>query len=448
MPASLFELAGPAILAWLILIFAPTSRPARWLGESAIGPLYLAILYLVGVAPLMVEGGLAVMRDFGTAEGVTRLLATQDVAMIAWIHILAFDQLVGVYIYRENMKHRYVSMPAQSVILFLTLMFGPAGFLTFYVLRWVRSGRPAGVARSAVRPPPGIATTADTLVSIRWLWRNERGLIATGLAGVVIGLVDFALIAQRGTSHVQLGGDLHKAAAFCLAVGIYILTLVPLLPASGVSRRMHNILIGWWVGAALYSFSIENIQIFRGLDPRFNGGSAVDQIAGGVFFLIALSLIVHFYLLTGRFLRAKHRVTHAPMLLAIRYGIVAVTLGFIGGIWMSSVQGRVVGVEGNLLPLHAIGFHGMQAIPAIALLLVWARIQLSAATRAVHIAGGAWLASTIAIAGQTALGRRVDSADAGSTLIVAFLAVWAAVGFWSLASWLRRLRPAPKLAVS
>src|SRR5438876_11577883 len=119
----LFSLAGVGIVAWLLLILLPTWRLTRWLAQIELFPGYLAMLYLVGVVPLVLRGGLGIVRDFGTAEGVTQLLANPDIALIAWIHILAFDQVVGLLIYRENMRQRYLPIPFQSVVLFLTLMF-------------------------------------------------------------------------------------------------------------------------------------------------------------------------------------------------------------------------------------------------------------------------------------------------------------------------------------
>lgn len=446
MTVALFELAGPAIFAWLILAFAPTTRLARWLGESAIGPVYIAILYLVGVAPLMIDNP-GVMREFGTAEGVTRILARQDVAMIAWLHILAFDQAIGLWIYRDNMKHRYVSLPTQSVLLFFTLMFGPVGFLAYYTIRWVRSARPAN-APATFRPPPGVATASDTLASVQWVLRHERAVIAAGVTGVAIGLVDFAIIAQRGSPLVPPGGDITKAATFCLAVGLYVLTLAPLIAAANLSARMHRVLVWWLVGVMVFSFALENIQIFRGIDPRFNRASLVSGILGGVFFLVALTLIPHFILLTKRFFGGGHRITHPQLLLAVRYGIAAVMLGFLAGLWMSAVTGRQVGAAGNLLPLHAIGFHGMQAIPLLAILLVWGRVELPAAMRAVHVAGSAWLAATLAIAAQTAVGRSVDDRGIGSVVIALLLLVWVGAGLWAAAQWLRAARSRPLSAVA
>jgi hypothetical protein len=41
---------------------------------------------------------------------------------------------------------------------------------------------------------------------------------------------------------------------------------------------------------------------------------------------------------------------------------------FAGGLWMIVIQGRKTGVAGNILPLHAAGFHGLQAVPIVAIL--------------------------------------------------------------------------------
>jgi hypothetical protein len=71
-------------------------------------------------------------------------MAQRDIALVAWIHFLAFDQLVGIFVYRDNMHHRYVPIPVQSLILFLTFMLGPVGFLSYYLIRWARAGSPAG----------------------------------------------------------------------------------------------------------------------------------------------------------------------------------------------------------------------------------------------------------------------------------------------------------------
>ena len=112
-----------------------------------------AIIIVVGIVLMLMQNGMGVIGDFGSAEGVIRLLANPDIALVAWIHILAFDQVVAMVIYRDNMEHRYVPLPVQSVLLFATLMFGPVGFLGYYLLRaWSRGRRDragAGEGRAA-----------------------------------------------------------------------------------------------------------------------------------------------------------------------------------------------------------------------------------------------------------------------------------------------------------
>lgn len=139
----LFNLAALAIAGWALMIFLPSWSVTRWIARSAVFPVYLAALYVIGVVPLVVAAGPGIIREFGSAEGVVRLLGSADAALVVWIHVLVFDQLVGVMIYRDNMRNRVVPAPVQSVILFLTLMFGPAGFLAYYAIRVARKRGPA-----------------------------------------------------------------------------------------------------------------------------------------------------------------------------------------------------------------------------------------------------------------------------------------------------------------
>jgi hypothetical protein len=146
---TLFHLAGPFVFAWLLLIFLPKWRVTEWLARTSIVPALMAVLYVTGIVSLVAQSGFGFTRDFGNAAGVTRLMARQDVALVAWIHILVFDQLVGLFIYRDNMRHRYVPLIAQSVILFLTFMFGPVGYLCYYLARLAVSRSLSGEPRPA-----------------------------------------------------------------------------------------------------------------------------------------------------------------------------------------------------------------------------------------------------------------------------------------------------------
>src|SRR5688572_3477163 len=118
MYVTLFNISGMALIGWALMIFFPKWSVTGAVAGPMLFPVFLSLLYGIGVVPLVVAAGPGIIADFGTAEGVIGLLGNPDVALIAWIHILAFDQLVGILIYRDNMSTKTVSLPFQSVILF------------------------------------------------------------------------------------------------------------------------------------------------------------------------------------------------------------------------------------------------------------------------------------------------------------------------------------------
>ncbi|HEV3049551.1 MAG TPA: ABA4-like family protein [Longimicrobium sp.] len=452
MYVALFNLAGIAILGWLLLILLPAWKVTRWIAETAVFPVFLCIVYVLGIIPLLMQTGPGIMSDFGSAEGVTRLLGSGDIALVAWIHILAFDQVVGMMIYRENMQHRYVPLPVQSVLLFATLMFGPVGFLTYYVLRaWSRSRRAAAELPAETEPSVGRVPAAEGIgAALRTaaagalgVFRRERALTAVAVLGIVLGIGCAVAIGVRGTQLVGAEGHLRKAMAFDVAVGIYLLTLVLLLPLARFSRGG---LAAWRVTMVLltlYAYAAENIQIARGIDPRFTKvGSVTDQILGGVFFLTAMGMIVTFAIVAWKVLARRTDGADGPLLLAIRYGGAAVFGAFAAGIWMSAAQGSRAGAEGSILPLHAIGFHGMQALPLVAILLTWAGVAAHRARPWIHTAGVAWLAACAAIAWQTAQGRAVLEVSPANGLAAGALLAWAIVAVLAARTWLRTGAPA------
>jgi hypothetical protein len=452
----LFNVAGYAIVAWLLLILLPAWRVTRRVAESAAFPVFLSVLYAAGIVPLLMKTGLGVMADFGSAEGVTQLLASPDLALVAWIHILAFDQVVGMVIYRDNMANRYVPLPVQSVLLFATLMFGPVGFLTYYVMRaWSRARRAALEHPAETEPVVGRVPAAGGMaMAVRaaasgalGLLRRERALTATALLGIALGMGCGAAMAVRGGELVGAEGHLRKAATFDVAVGIYLLSLVMLVPLARFSRGG-----GWaWSGSlvllTLYAYGMENVQVARGIDPRFTRvGSVTDQVLGGFFFLAAMGMVVSFAVLAWKILARRTDGADGPLLLSLRYAAVATFGAFGAGVWMSAAQGSRAGDAGSILPLHALGFHGLQALPLVAILLAWAGV--SRARPWIHAAGVAWLVGCGAVAWQTAQGRAPLEPSAANGIAVAALLAWAAVAALAFRTWQRAgtvplMRPVP-----
>ncbi len=126
----LFAIANPLPLPfWLLLVLAP-----RW-------KYTLPLVRLVVVPLIALAYALLVLTKFGSAEGdfnslagVQSLFANPYTLLAGWLHYLAFDVFVGAWIV-EDALGRGVPAWARIVPLPLTLMFGPAGLLLYFILR-------------------------------------------------------------------------------------------------------------------------------------------------------------------------------------------------------------------------------------------------------------------------------------------------------------------------
>jgi len=126
-----------ALAAWAALILLPR-WPALLSAVLYFGVGILSLAYttaLVSVVTGLVSagdgGGGA---NFTTIEGVRDIFASDGGVTIGWIHYLAFDLFVGLWIARDadaKSIHRVIQAP----ILVATLMAGPAGLLIWLIVR-------------------------------------------------------------------------------------------------------------------------------------------------------------------------------------------------------------------------------------------------------------------------------------------------------------------------
>jgi hypothetical protein len=136
----IFKIANIGVLPfWLLLAFAPRGL-MMMRGIFLFGTGLLALAYAVLIIGLM-SGGLDAggpassgSPDFTTLAGVMALFDSKGGATIGWIHYLAFDLFVGIWIARNADRH-HISRIIQVPILFLTLMFGPIGLLLYLITR-------------------------------------------------------------------------------------------------------------------------------------------------------------------------------------------------------------------------------------------------------------------------------------------------------------------------
>ena len=269
-----------------------------------------------------------------------------------------------------------------------------------------------------------------------------RALFWLGMAGIALSAICALIAALRGGFAIGPEGDLTKAITFDGALGLYFLTLGFFVPLAGFTAHALRRWSRWTIGIAIYAYSTETVQTLRGLDPRFTKvGAPLDRIAGGVFFFAALGVIALFSVLAVKLVRRDTRGPKGILLLALRYGIAAAGLAFAAGLWMSAIGGRKFGAQGNILPLHAIGFHGLQAVPLVAWLLSRSRVPDSNARRWVHWTGICWIAACLAIAWQTAAGEPVIEFSIAMTAAAAAVLAWSFGALRAMLAWMQA-RPA------
>jgi hypothetical protein len=177
--------------------------------------------------------------------------------------------------------------------------------------------------------------------------------------------------------------------------------------------------------AALYAYAIETVQNFRGLNPRFSReGSVFDIIAGILFGIDSLLLVILALLLTIQFFRINAPFERPLLILGIRYALLSVLVANFAGVWMILLQDRLTGDAGNLIVLHGIGFHALQTLLVPGWFLERARVNEKIKKTLIHYGSITWMLSIILIGIQTALGRTVFELTVLPIVACILLLIW------------------------
>ncbi len=129
----LFQIVNPiALLGWIVLAAAVIFKRPLW-RDVIVGQAWPAGLALIYCALILfffakADGG------FDSLANVQKLFASPWAALAGWIHYLAFDLFVGAHISKRVMDE---GLPRLTlvVLLPLTFLFGPMGYLGFQLTR-------------------------------------------------------------------------------------------------------------------------------------------------------------------------------------------------------------------------------------------------------------------------------------------------------------------------
>ena len=127
-----------ALVMWVALICL-SRWPALLAAVLYLGVGLLCLAYalgLVGIVFGMLDpvGGNGPGLDFGSIEGIRSIFASDGGVTVGWIHYLAFDLFVGLWIARDADAKGF-SRFLQAPILLATFLAGPLGLLIWLAIR-------------------------------------------------------------------------------------------------------------------------------------------------------------------------------------------------------------------------------------------------------------------------------------------------------------------------
>ncbi|MGW4027928.1 ABA4-like family protein [Streptomyces sp. NPDC004838] len=125
-----------AVPVWLLMIFAPSWRVTARIAASPLTAVPILVVYTALVLPVLPELWSLVSEP--TLGGLQDLVEIADGAGAVWAQIIAWDLLVGQWMFLESRRlgiHPLVMGP----LLVFTVLLSPFALLVFLLLRAVRT---------------------------------------------------------------------------------------------------------------------------------------------------------------------------------------------------------------------------------------------------------------------------------------------------------------------
>lgn len=127
-----------ALVMWAGLILLPRwpalLSAVLYLGVGLLCLAYTALLIGIVSGGLDPVGGQAATMDFTSIAGVRSIFASDGGLTVGWIHYLAFDLFVGLWIARDADAKRFARL-VQAPVLLATFLAGPLGLLLWLAIR-------------------------------------------------------------------------------------------------------------------------------------------------------------------------------------------------------------------------------------------------------------------------------------------------------------------------
>ncbi|MFY0565028.1 ABA4-like family protein [Archangium lansingense] len=121
--------------AWALLVFAPRWKWTQRLVHSVLIPVMLGVAHLGLMLGLNLSNSVPEGASGASLQGAMLLFSDPWVAVLCWIHYLAFDLFAGAWIVRDA-RRRNIPHLAVAPCVLLTMNFGPTGLLVYLAVRF------------------------------------------------------------------------------------------------------------------------------------------------------------------------------------------------------------------------------------------------------------------------------------------------------------------------
>jgi Domain of unknown function (DUF4281) len=368
---ALFGIANAmAFLCWLALIFLPR-KP--WLRTT--------IFFIVAFGLCLTYGGIA-MTFFFRVEGggfasiaqVQKLFLSEPVVLAGWIHYLAFDLFVGLWI-AKHADMLGVPRIVQAIALIATFMFGPIGLLIYLAIEFSRKNM---FYQIDVRLP-----------------ENNAYLMVMVSFAITIAILCINGLSAYFDERLLNGINIWiKPIKFDVSFLIYLATFAWALRLMSVElRAKKTVIASVWVGSLCGLFEIIYIalQAARGRASHFNYSTSIEVALYGLMGLAAIAMVVSTFIVGLTLWRERSSVgrnsaEYLGMSMGLMLGsvltvITALTLGSGAvdgpGHWVGGIKSDANGIwllgwsttGGDLRVSHFFATHLMQAIPLVGLIV-------------------------------------------------------------------------------
>ena len=135
-PDSVFQICSAiAMLGWIVLLLLSPFWSS--FDKFLIGIIItlFAIVYAWLIFQVFTP---ADFEKFGSLDGVMELFTNKTAVTAGWVHYLAFDLMVGIWIKKNGLKYNIPHLLLVPCLL-LTFMLGPIGVLLYLLIRFIKT---------------------------------------------------------------------------------------------------------------------------------------------------------------------------------------------------------------------------------------------------------------------------------------------------------------------